>query len=468
MTRSLTIKESSHAPNLTSDKEIEKKMATTTTTNKNVHRVEEKRARHSSIKKELEESIKELNKDREELKKLICDINRKDAAGTGGVRNERKNGERRNERNEDKSVIGKGKLKCKENGELQMKTTTENKMATERKNTGKATQQKDEKNEPEYRRHDTFGIVCERKKRQEELQKQNDEKEATITALRIEIDNFKSKVAEQKEMIEDLTEDRDVGWNEVYKLKLELADAWDITLETESEKVREVSRLRRDNKAKKSYCAAAKEAITNTQIKNNEIKTDSGIDVQSLEKLIDERVSITINTKFEHIKKKNDTVESDEFTKAIYTNNAEINHDVTPATNGRELKLIVHGIEESGTHTETNSVVKELFETLEVKHHPTILADRLGEKSLNKNRPIRITMESDERKIEIMSKLWKLKYGPGKFLKISITDDFTQEERKEIKRWVDEAKERTKKENGYVWKIRGSPRSKLYFIKLRV
>ena len=164
--------------------------------------------------------------------------------------------------------------------------------------------------------------------------------------------------------------------------------------------------------------------------------------MQSLEKLIDERVSISIDAKFEeHIKKKNNTVKSEKFTKVIYTNNAEINyHEVTPATNGRELKLIVHGIEESGTHTETNSVVKELFETLEVKHHPATLADRLGEKSLNKNRPIRITMESDEKKMEIMSKLWKLKWGPGKFQKISITDDFTQEERKEIKRWVDEAK----------------------------
>ena len=76
-------------------------------------------------------------------------------------------------------------------------------------------------------------------------------------------------------------------------------------------------------------------------------------------------------------------------------------------------------------------------------------------------------MESKERKSEIMSKLWKLKNGPEKFQKISITDDFTQEERKEIKRWVDEAKERTRQEDGYVWKIRGSPRTKLRFIKLR-
>ena len=77
-------------------------------------------------------------------------------------------------------------------------------------------------------------------------------------------------------------------------------------------------------------------------------------------------------------------------------------------------------------------------------------------------------MESHERKREFMAQLWKLKNGPKRFQKISVTEDYTQEERKEIKRWVDEAKERTKKDDGYVWKIRGSPRSKLRFVKMRV
>jgi hypothetical protein len=254
-----------------------------------------------------------------------------------------------------------------------MKTTNESKMASERKNAGKATPQKDEKNEPKYRKQDTTGIEYERKKTT-----QNEEKEAIITALRTEIDKLKRKVADQEETIDDLTEDRDVGWDEVYKLKLKLADAWNIKLETDAEKVGEVVRLIRDNKVKKSYCAAAKESITNTGVKTNGIATDSGIDMQSLEKLIDERVSLTMDAKFEkHIKYSNNTVnESNEFTKAIYTNKAEIiNNEVTPTTisDGRELKLIVHGLEENGTHTETTSVVKELFDTLEVKHHPILL-----------------------------------------------------------------------------------------------
>ena len=54
-------------------------------------------------------------------------------------------------------------------------------------------------------------------------------------------------------------------------------------------------------------------------IKKSGIATYSGIDVQSLEKLIDERVAVTMDAKFKkHIKNRNDTVdENDELTKVI-------------------------------------------------------------------------------------------------------------------------------------------------------
>ena len=82
---------------------------------------------------------------------------------------------------------------------------------------------------------------------------------------------------------------------------------------------------------------------------------------------------------------------------------------------------------------------------------------------------VRITMESHEEKQKLMSSLWRLKNGPEKFRKISITDDYTQEERREIKRWVDEAKRRTQEvDDGYVWKVRGSPRSKLRLVNMRI
>ena len=49
-----------------------------------------------------------------------------------------------------------------------------------------------------------------------------------------------------------------------------------------------------------------------------------------------------------------------------------------------------------------------------------------------------------------------------------MTDDYTQEERREIKRWVDMAKQRTKSEISYEWKVRGSPRSGLQLVKMKI
>ena len=66
-----------------------------------------------------------------------------------------------------------------------------------------------------------------------------------------------------------------------------------------------------------------------------------------------------------------------------------------------------------------------------------------------------------------MSSFWMLKNGPEKFRRINITEDYTQEERQEIKRWVDEAKRRTQVvDDGYIWKVRGSPRSKLRLVSM--
>ena len=128
----------------------------------------------------------------------------------------------------------------------------------------------------------------------------------------------------------------------------------------------------------------------------------------------------------------------------------------------------MHGIKEEKTSSQCNTAVKELFNTLEVVDHPTIQVDRLGKKVPDKIRPIRIRLGSHKSKQEFMSSLWKLKNGPDRLQKISVTDDFTQEERRNIRRWVEVARERTKSENGYEWKVRGSPRSGLQLVKMKI
>ena len=132
----------------------------------------------------------------------------------------------------------------------------------------------------------------------------------------------------------------------------------------------------------------------------------------------------------------------------------------------RELNVIVHGLREDDAGPQTNQLVTELFETIGLEQTRTSSAYRLGGKSPNKIRPIKIIMESYEQKGQLMSRLWRLKYGLEKFQRTSITEDFTQEERNELKVWVEEAKQRTKKEDKYIWKVRGSPRTTIRLVKM--
>ena len=93
---------------------------------------------------------------------------------------------------------------------------------------------------------------------------------------------------------------------------------------------------------------------------------------------------------------------------------------------------------------------------------------RIGEKSSNKNRPIKVVLGSAHERYLLMKNLANLK-GKSTYKGISITEDFTVFERGLIKEWANKAKERTKKENdsGFVWRVRGSPFKGLYLKKIK-
>ena len=78
-------------------------------------------------------------------------------------------------------------------------------------------------------------------------------------------------------------------------------------------------------------------------------------------------------------------------------------------------------------------------------------------------RPLKVTLRNEEEKNQIMASVHKL--GRWDF---RVADDFSRKERETIKEWQRKAKEKTNKENdkGYVWKVRGSPRTKLYLKKI--
>ena len=77
-------------------------------------------------------------------------------------------------------------------------------------------------------------------------------------------------------------------------------------------------------------------------------------------------------------------------------------------------------------------------------------------------RPIKVTLKSEEEKKRIMASVYKLDKWDFR-----ITDDFSKKEREIIKEWHQKAKEKTRKEKDEccIWKVRGSPRAKLYLKK---
>ena len=329
-----------------------------------------------------------------------------------------------------------------------------------------------------------------------------------IDALTNEIDALKKVITDQEYVIDDLVLERDQISDDRYaqrvkyetsqqklQKELELCAARIKELKDENKRVvterNEISahnfalqaKLENIKEENQSYSAAVK--ATGYQNANVDIpreeepclkicssakSTDSGVDMQSLTKLIDDRVGIMIGAKLsEHVKPTRKNASEKEFVELVYANNTVSTEPSSTTTipDRRELNIIIHGIKEESIKKEHDqTVIKELFDTVGLEYHPTTSIDRLGIKTPNKMRPIRLTMETQKEKSEFMSKLGRLKYGPETFQKISITDDYTQEERKEIRRWVEEAKERTKSEEGYEWKVRGSPRSKLRLIKV--
>ena len=76
-------------------------------------------------------------------------------------------------------------------------------------------------------------------------------------------------------------------------------------------------------------------------------------------------------------------------------------------------------------------------------------------------RPLKVTLANEEDKKRIMASAHKLKD------EFRITDDFSRKERETIKLWHQKAKEKTSNEGNqsFIWKVRGSPRTKLYLKK---
>ena len=200
-----------------------------------------------------------------------------------------------------------------------------------------------------------------------------------------------------------------------------------------------------DQKTDQNDGTTLKRTIISTK---NTVSADSGIDLLSLTKLIDDRVDARLRNRRESAYKGDS---EKEVVQTVYAKDTKSTDQISSYLSSRNLNIIIHRLPEDNVGKD-QTIIEELFGVVGLKYSPTVTIDRLGSKSNEKTRPIRLSMGTPKEKADFMSSLGRLKNGPDTFKNISVTDDYTQDERKEILQWVEEANERSKKnEDGYVW-----------------
>ena len=134
----------------------------------------------------------------------------------------------------------------------------------------------------------------------------------------------------------------------------------------------------------------------------------------------------------------------------------------------RATNIIIHGVQEFPHENEDINdaeFINALFKTMGIDTRPESIT-RLGKADPNKSRPIKKT-KSESDKDSFMARLPNLKNAEDRFNRISVTEDYTAEEREAIRKKVTEAKNKSEAEGEgkYVWKVRGSPKNLLRLIR---
>ena len=134
--------------------------------------------------------------------------------------------------------------------------------------------------------------------------------------------------------------------------------------------------------------------------------------------------------------------------------------------------LIIHGVSEASnveiSKTEDEEFIKSLFHQVEIGYKPkTVL--HLGKRNSKHKRPLKVIMTRETEIDEIMLNLYKLKDADVAYKKISVTHDYTIEERAEIKSFSESAKAKNVLEgenSKVVWRVRGNPKAGLKLVML--
>ena len=136
----------------------------------------------------------------------------------------------------------------------------------------------------------------------------------------------------------------------------------------------------------------------------------------------------------------------------------------------RSFNLIIHGLKENGNDAnEVNkndeAMVALFFEKINVGVRPTKFY-RLGKPDPNKIRPLKLEMVNSTDRDAVMKKLKLLKGNRGRTRKLSVREDYTKNEREQIKKLVDVAKDKNTEDSTHHWVVRGTPKNGLRLMKL--
>ena len=124
----------------------------------------------------------------------------------------------------------------------------------------------------------------------------------------------------------------------------------------------------------------------------------------------------------------------------------------------RSTNFIIHGKHES-TEADDKDSVDNLIKELQISSVVIKQVERIGQQSDNKKRPIKVTLKSEEERDKILNNLRNLK-GKDNYKGVSVTPDYTQNERILVKEFYEKAKlrntEEESNETNYIWRVRGT------------
>lgn len=132
----------------------------------------------------------------------------------------------------------------------------------------------------------------------------------------------------------------------------------------------------------------------------------------------------------------------------------------------RSPNIIVHGLTEQETNDDlkwAKDLVRDTHSRVEIKR-----VTRLGSPSQEKKRPLLVCLSNEREKSTLFGNLCLLK-GIEKYRAVSITEDLTPDERNQLKKLSNQAKERNANNNSEneKWRVRGNSKNGFFLIKIK-